>query len=76
VLGYFCPKVKEKTRKTILNLLQKKRRFSLLNYLNMFIDIPIVAEVERFLPFRLGGFNRGFIVRSPRRTQQSLSCYR
>jgi hypothetical protein len=28
----------------------------------LFIDIPIVAEVERFLPVRLGGFNRGFIV--------------
>jgi hypothetical protein len=41
---------------------KKKRRFSLLNYLNLFIDIPIVAEVERFQTVRLGGFNRGFIV--------------
>jgi hypothetical protein len=27
---------------------KKRGRFVLLNYLNLFIDIPIVAEVERF----------------------------
>ncbi|AWG22886.1 hypothetical protein FFWV33_15815 [Flavobacterium faecale] len=31
-----------------LRLKKKRERFVLLNYLNLFIDIPIVAEVERF----------------------------
>tara|TARA_R110000868_G_scaffold98253_3_gene270315 strand:+ start:4740 stop:5009 length:270 start_codon:yes stop_codon:yes gene_type:complete len=48
-IGTGMPKDEGKHDKTSLMYTSKKRgRFVLLNYLNLFIDIPIVAEVERF----------------------------
>jgi hypothetical protein len=48
-VGNVCPKVKENTIKPTDYYLKKKRTSILLKSSNLFIDIPIVAEVERFL---------------------------
>jgi hypothetical protein len=45
-VGHVCPKVKENTIKPNRLLLQKRGLQILLKSSNLFIDIPIVAEVE------------------------------